>query len=444
MDDPLGRWFIEIAILLICVFISACHATLKTTNGAKLHAQHEGDARLKHWLRLIDQPLDALLALRGLLLFLMMVFAANLTAWAFSGMAGWLGSVLGCLVAASVALILVLLLPEYLCKRHGDRLFSVLYPCMRFVQYALFPLVWVWRTVTALLLGIQGQAPQALEEVTEEEIRAMVDIGEESGAIESGERDMIENVFEFNNMTAVECMTHRTDVSAIWLEDDNDAILALIRETGLSRFPVYDEDIDDIVGVLATRDYLLNIQTPAPKPLQALLRDAYFVPDTVPCDVLFRNMQRNKTHMAIVVDEYGGTSGLITLEDLLEEIVGNIYDEFDPQDESEIQETEPGTWRVQGAVALDSLAEMLEVTLPQSEDYDTLGGLIFSRFTAIPEDGSTPVVDIPCTADGEAPDTDEYDLLHIEVLEVADHRVEAAQITLQRHQKDVPVEVEAE
>lgn len=232
------------------------------------------------------------------------------------------------------------------------------------------------------------------DEVSEDEIMAMVEEGEESGTIEANEKEMIENIFEFNNMTAEDVMVHRIDMVSLSLEDDDATILSTIRESGLSRFPIYESDVDDIVGVLSTREYLLNATLAQPRPLKELLRPAYFVPETVRTDVLFRDMQNKKIHMALVVDEYGGTSGLVTLEDLLEEIVGNIYDEFDPQDEQEIIRLEDNLWRVSGSADLEELLETMEIPLPEEElDFDTLGGLVFANLSVIPEDGSRPVVE---------------------------------------------------
>lgn len=250
--------------------------------------------------------------------------------------------------------------------------------------------------------------------VSEDNIMAMVEEGEESGAIQSNEKELIENVFEFDTMTAKDVMVHRTDMVTLALDEDEDTILDTIRQSGLSRFPVYQEDVDDIIGILSTREYLLNFRLPDPKPMKELLRPAYFVPETVPADVLFRDMQGKKTHMALVVDEYGGTSGLVTLEDLLEELVGNIYDEFDPQEEQDIIRLEDNKWRVSGSADLEELAEAVGIDLPEDEerDYDTLGGLVFSQLSVIPEDGSRPVVE----AMG----------LRIRVEELCDRRVEWA------------------
>ena len=283
----------------------------------------------------------------------------------------------------------------------GDQIWPIL-----FAVSLCGNLVLLWRPVMKLL--------RREDQVSEDNIMAMVEEGEESGAIQSNEKEFIENVFEFDNMTARDVMVHRTDMVTLSLDDDPDTILDTIRQSGLSRFPVWGDDVDDILGILSTREYLLNFHLSDPKPLKDLLRPAYFVPETVQADVLFRDMQGKKTHMALVVDEYGGTSGLVTLEDLLEELVGNIYDEFDPQEEQEIIQLDENRWRVSGSADLEELAETIGLDLPEEEDrdYDTLGGLVFAQLPVIPEDGSRPAVD----ALG----------LHIQVEELCERRVEWA------------------
>lgn len=250
---------------------------------------------------------------------------------------------------------------------------------------------------------------------SEEDIRQMVDAGEETGAIEKEEKELIENVFEFNNSTAADVMVHRTDVEMIWIEDSDEEIMDLIRRSGLTRFPVYDEDQDDVIGLLNTRDYLLNAREERPKPLRELLRKVYFVPETVRTDVLFRDMQSRKIHFAVVVDEYGGTSGIITMEDLIEELVGDIYDEFDPKEEREIVPLGENLWRIAGSAELEDIAEALDMEFPEDEEAETLGGLVFARLDVIPADGTHPRVD----ADG----------LHIEVEQLSDRRVEWAKVS---------------
>lgn len=259
------------------------------------------------------------------------------------------------------------------------------------------PAVWLLSKSTNGILRLFGIDPHAEpDNVSEEEIRMMVDIGEEKGAIEPAEKMFIQNIFEFNNIRAEDVMIHRPDMKVVWLDDTPAEIMQLIEDSGLSRFPVCGDDIDDIIGLLRTREYLLNAQKSNPLPLEKLVVPIYFVPESVPADKLFRDMQQKKTHLAIVVDEYGGTSGLVTLEDLLEEIVGNIYDEFDPLDTQEIVQLEPNLWRMRGSVEIDNLEAALDTVLHTDDDdydFDTLGGLVFSQLSEIPPDGSQPEFD---------------------------------------------------
>ncbi|MBQ9325014.1 MAG: HlyC/CorC family transporter [Clostridia bacterium] len=277
----------------------------------------------------------------------------------------------------------------------------------RTVTFVFTPLCALMHRGLALFHADEGDAGP-----TEEEILQIVDMGGEKGSIEENEREMIQNIFAFNNQTAEDVMTHRTDVTSIALDEKPEEILRTIMDTGLTRYPVYREDMDDIVGTLNARAYLLNLQRPQQKPLTDLIREAYFVPEHVQADVLFRDMQKKKIHMAIVIDEYGGMSGVVTMEDLPEQIVGNIYDEYDPQDETEITQLSPQLWRIAGSTSIEDLEEALGITLPEDREYDTLGGLIFSILGTIPPDGSHQEVDV--------------ENIHIRVEQLSDHRVEMA------------------
>jgi len=433
LEDPIGRWLIVIALLFLSAILSCAQKALKHANESKLKEAAEENKRLKKAAGLPSHP-RAGLAVRGVKTLCLLLIAAFGAGYFLTGDQAqpWKAWVF-CLAAMPVVMVLAKLVPEKIGKKHAEGTLIRLRHLILFLNWVMTPLTVIIDSLgrgVASFFGINPHAPE--EEVTEEGIRAMVDIGEESGVIESEEREMIENVFEFGDMTAAQCMTHRTNVTAIWLEDDQETILNTIRETGLSRFPVCNEDIDDVVGILATRDYLLNMGLPNPKPMEALLREAYFVPETVKTDVLLRNMQHAKTHIAIVVDEYGGVSGLITMEDLLEEIVGKIYDEFDPADETEIQPLSADLWRISGAADLDAVAEALDVKAPETEDYDTLGGWIFSRFSTIPQDGTTPHTILFCTPDGEEPEEGDCDKLEIQVEKIEDHRMAWAKVHLIR------------
>ena len=239
---------------------------------------------------------------------------------------------------------------------------------------------------TLRLFGMKTEAEDAA--ASEEDIRLMVENSGEQGTIAQEEQQWIENVFDFGDLTASDAMTPEPEVTAFSLDEAPDTVLHTIRGTGLSRYPVYEENINDIRGILNARDFLLNLQREHPKPLAELLRPAYFVPENVHADRLFRDMQAQKHHLAIVVDEYGGTAGIVTIEDLLEEIVGNIYDEFDPEEPQPILEVSPGVWRVEGSLRVEDLADVLGVDLPDDLDYDTVGGMVLSCLHAIPQDGA--------------------------------------------------------
>ena len=257
----------------------------------------------------------------------------------------------------------------------GDQIWPILFG----ISVLLNLLLLLRRPILAWLRRDKG------EELADE-IMAMVEEGEESGAIEQNEKELIENIFEFNSMTADDVMIHRTDMGTLPLSADDSTILSTIQSSGLSRFPVYNEDIDDVVGILSTRDYLLNSRQKQPLPLEKLLRPAYFVPESVRADVLFRDMQNRKIHMALVVDEYGGTEGIITLEDILEELVGEIWDEHDEATE-DFRRQSDGSWIVLGSAGVDDLYERLG--LPEDEDIDsnTVNGLVQEKTCHLPKVG---------------------------------------------------------
>ncbi len=422
--DPWGGPLIlQLVLILINGWFAATEVAVLSLNEAKLrHDAEEGDAASEKLLRLSEMPnkflstIQVCITLAG---FLGSAFAAESFAGrlaAVTHLPETLCVVLITLVLSYFTLVLGELVPKRLAMQHPEKVAKAAMGVLSVCALIFKPVVWLLSVSTNAILRLVGVDPNAeTEEVTEEEIRMMVDMGGETGAIEETEKEMIENIFEFNNRTAEDVMTHRTDVTSIWVDDDSDTILNTIRETGLSRFPVYDEDMDDIIGTLNTRVFLMNAIAENPKPLRELVHEAYFVPETVQADQLFRNMQMKKIHMAIVLDEYGGVSGLVTMEDLLEEIVGNIYDEFDPQAEAEITRVNDDWWRISGAAALEDVSDALDIELPLEEGFDTLGGLIFSQFTTIPQDGSQPEL----TAFG----------MNIRVEKIEDHRVEFALVS---------------
>ncbi len=243
---------------------------------------------------------------------------------------------------------------------------------------------------TNLVLRLLGMKAEAEEEnLTEEELRMMIELGKEKGAIDAEETEWIQNVFDFRDTSILAAMTREADIVSLDEDSSEEEIISVIRESGLSRLPVYTKDREDIRGILYTREYLLNLTAPQPKNLSQLLHTAYFVPESIHADDLFRDMQTKKVHMAIVIDEYGNLSGLITLEDLLEEIVGNIYDEFDPVMDPEIEKVGENLWRFPGDTPVEEAAEQIGIALPEKEEYDTIGGMVLSCLRTFPKDGTT-------------------------------------------------------
>ena len=437
MDPLLGQSIvIEIVLVLLCAFFAMAGASVEEASESRLIKEvEEGDRKASRkadrMLKIVEEPEAFLLSMHAAQL-LAGLFAARFAISSFSPLLDgfmdqlW-ADVIVLLCVAFVLLWLTVYVPRSYAARRPQKAAAFFGPA-RMVFLLLRPVNALFRLLTNLVLRMVGVRPtDTVEEVSEDEIMLMVEEGEETGAIEAAEKELIENVFEFNNMTAEDIMIHRTDMEVVWQEDTHEEILTTIRESGLSRFPVCGEDIDDIVGVLSTREYLLNAQLEEPKPLAELLRKAYFVPESVRADLLFREMQTEKVHMAIVVDEYGGTSGLLTMEDLLEQLVGDIYDEFDEVEEQEISKLSDDTWRISGSAALETVFEALDLPFDEEdEDCDTLGGLVFSKLSVIPQDGTRPEVEVPG--------------MRIQVEEIVDHRVEWAKVT----RLELPEEDEAE
>jgi len=253
------------------------------------------------------------------------------------------------------------------------------------------PFVKLLTWATNIVSKIFGVGEQEEEIVTEEEIKMMVDQGEEKGSIEENEKELINNVFEFNDIVASEIMTHRTDMYAIEIEQDLYEILDEIDEYKYSRIPVYRDSIDNIEGILFLKDILKSVSMRKKIKIADIIREAYFVPETKPIDEIFKELQANKMQMAIVVDEYGGTAGVLTMEDILEELVGNIFDEYDDI-EFEYKKLDENTYLIDGSISLYELKKILNVKLPEG-DYETLSGYLIEKLGRLPEEGEYPVIE---------------------------------------------------
>jgi putative hemolysin len=424
---------LQFVLIFINAFFAMTEIAVISLSPNKLRKMmEEGDKTAPKLLKLVEEPSGFLSTIQiGITLagFLASAFAADnfseyLVTWVYDDLGfhvlsqktlDVLAVIVITIILSYFTLVLGELTPKRIAMQKPLQVARISCGVVSAVAFIMRPVVWLLSASTNGLLRLLHMKTEAEEEtVTEEEIRMMVDLGEARGAIESEEKEWIENVFEFGDAMVRDVMTHASDITAFSIQADDTEIENAIRETGLSRYPVYEGDIHGVQGILIAREFLLNRMQAEPKPLSQLIRPAYFVPDTLKAAALMRDMQSKKIHIAIVIDEYGDTAGLVTMEDLLEEIVGNIYDEFDPSEPAEIEQLSSDLWRVSGSADIEEVAEAVGVQLPEELDFDTLGGLVFSRLHTIPVDGA--VLDV-----------DAYGM-HIHVERIEDRRIVAATV----------------
>jgi putative hemolysin len=277
-----------------------------------------------------------------------------------------------------VQLVFGRLIPRRLANKYTDTLAYQTIGFIKFIHTILLPITWLLNKSSMVFGRLFALKPEEGErKMTEEEIRTIVEYSSRSGNIDEEESEMIQNVFDFSDTAVEEIMTHRTEISAINIKSTRKQIIEYVQNERFTRFPVFENDIDHIIGTLHVKDLLKFLDNAEEKfSLKKLLREPYFVPDSKKTDELFREMQQQKNHIAIVLDEYGGTAGIVTIEDLIEEIVGNIQDEYD-EDEEEINQIDEYTYEIEGLTNIDDVEDELEIGLPV-EDYDTISGFILT------------------------------------------------------------------
>ena len=411
MQTIVFQLLVQVVLILINAFFAATEIAVISLNANKLRKlEEEGDKMAPKLLHMVEDSSSFLstiqiaITLSGFLgaAFAGDAFAEYLTTWLLSLGVGIPASVLN-----TISLVVVTVILSYFTLIFGE-----LVPKRIAMQKSMEMARLSCRVVTAIatiakpvvkLLALSTNGMLRLlrmkvdveeDQVTEDEIRMMIDLGNESGSIKEDEKELLHNVFDFSDQTVSDVMTHAADVETISVEASREEVLDTIRSTGLSRFPVYGEDESDILGVLNARDFLVDWAVDGNKTVRELMRPAYLVPESLSADDLLKDMQIKKIHLAVVLDEYGELAGVITVEDLLEEIVGNIYDEFDPAEPQELEQLGENLWRVSGSLSVEDLAEELDMELPEDEDYDTVGGMLLSCLRTIPEDGSRPLVQV--------------------------------------------------
>lgn len=426
MDSlPLQLLVQVILIALNAVFASAEIAVISFNDIKLQKAADSGDKRAKKLKKLTADPTNFLGTIQiGITLagFLGSAFAAD----NFSGMivdacqkAGvpiplsvinTVSVILITIVLSVITLIFGELVPKRVAMKKAESLSLALSGFLYAVARASKPVVWFLTKSTNGVLKLLGINPEEEdEEVTEEEIRMMLDIGSEKGTIDPSEKAMIHNIFEFDDTPLDEIMTHRRDLTVLWIEDDVEVWKETVQKNLRLKYLVCDETVDNVVGVLDVRGFYKALYEN--KDAKKSVEPAFFVPETMKADDLFKKMQLSKIRFAVVLDEYGGLSGTITLSDLLEEIVGSLSLEDEP---AEIEKISENHWRMQGTAPLDAVSETVGIHFPD-EEFNTIAGLILSQLNEFPADGEKPCVE----AFG----------LKLQVLNVSHRRIELVDVT---------------
>ena len=425
--------FLQLFLILLNAIFACAEIAVISMNDTKLAKMAaSGDKRAIRLVKLTNQParflatIQVAITLSG---FLGSAFAAE----NFSGiLVDWvvsLGVKIPVNVLDSIAVVLITiilsyftlvfgeLVPKQVAMRKAETLALGLSALIYYISKIFKPIVSFLTFSTNSILKLFRIDPNAVEdEVSEEEIRMMVDAGSEKGTIDDDERDFIQNVFEFDDLVAEEIATHRTEVVILDLEDSMEIWRETIYNTRYTRYPVCDGSSDNVVGILNAKEYFRLEDQSRENVMAKAVVDAYFVPDTVKADILFRNMKKEKRQLAVVIDEYGGMTGIITLNDLVEQLVGDLGDDEAEEDGDEIEQTGACTWKVCGCVTLEELSERLQIHL-MSEEYDTLNGLIFDVLGTSPQEGEE------LTIEGVG--------LHIKVVEIENRQVKTAIVTLE-------------
>lgn len=409
----------QVVLIMINAFFAMTEVALISTNKIKLKKMaDEGDNIAKKLVDISEDPSEFLSTIQIGITF------ANFIASAFAadGLSGYLADfiyntlnvkVLSYEMMSTASLILITIILSYFTLVLGElvpKRIAMQKP-MEVARFACIPVSAISTVVkpavkflslstNVVLKGLRIDTNEEEDSITEEEIRMMLEIGNTGGTINSDEKEWIDNVFDFSDSSVREIMTHKSEVVGIYEDDSLSEIEEKIHETGYSRYPVYGENDNDIKGILYSKDFFAEVYNCFAKEDDDLgvvvnknelnimdnLRKPYFIPDSMSSLLLFKNMQKNNTHIAIVINEYGENIGLITMEDLLEEIVGNIYDEYDECDDEDVKISET-TWKIKGSTSLDDLSDKFDIDFPDDLDYDTISGLILEKIQRIPNDG---------------------------------------------------------
>lgn len=450
MKHYIGPLLLQIVLIALNAIFASAEAAFLASNSNKIEKLvEEGNKKAKRFQRLTKDSskflstIQVAITLAGFLgsAFAAEAFAPDLCVW-FNRLP-WVANTLGIQIPETVFVVVITfilsffsivlgeLVPKKVAMKHAEGVSLALCGFIKFMSVIFAPFVWILTKTSNGVLRLCGINPKDEEEVaSEEEIRMILDTSSEKGEIDSMENEMIQNIFEFDDILISEVCTHRRDVDMLYMEDSLDVWREKIVKSRHGLYPICGEDADDIVGVLNIRKFFRNDCKTVDEAIAKASEKPYFVPENMTADVLFTNMKETRNYFAIVVDEYGGTSGVITIHDLLELLVGDMGD----KDEVKVEEIvcvneESDEWRILGSASLEKVAQELKISF-ETEDCDTFGGYIFGLLGEIPDDGSRLEL--------------ETEQLVIKVESVADHRIESTLVTVKERPVDEDSEAESE
>ncbi|HIT60414.1 MAG TPA: HlyC/CorC family transporter [Candidatus Fimousia stercorigallinarum] len=435
-DSIVFLLFIQVVLIALNAIFASAEIAVLSINETKLERMaEEGNKKAKRLFRLTQEPAKFLATIQVAITlsgFLGSAFAADnfsdpLVDWVMSlgvpiphSTMDTVAVVLITIILSYFTLIFGELVPKRIAMKKSEQLAMGISGLVSGISVLFKPIVWFLSMSTNLVLRIFGIDPNEVEDqVSEEEIRMLIDAGSEKGAIEYTEKEFIDNVFEFNDIDAGDIATHRTDVTILWLEDDAHAWKETIHKSRHTQYPVCDGSPDDVIGILNAKDYFrLEDKKTKENIMKYAVRPAYFVPETIKADVLFRNMNQTGNTIAVVMDEHGGMVGIITLYDLIEELVGELNDGSEDAENRDpyLEKIDDKTWKVVGNIDLSDIEDELGIEI-ETDDIDTFTGLVFDVFGVIPDDG-------PQNIDLEIQNM----IIHVSYID--DHQIQEATIQL--------------
>ena len=385
--DP-SSWQIILLVILVILsgFFSSAETAFTAANRLKLrHMAEEGSKSAKRALRLIENPsklISALLIGNNIV----NIFASSLATLVAIDLYGISATGIATSILTIVIIIFGEITPKSFATQHAEKVSMMFSKPVGILMTLLTPFVIIFYSISSWIIRLfGGDISQSHPLVTEEELKTMVDVGSEEGVFEQEEKEMLHNIFDFGDLQVRDIMVQRVDITALDVDATYEEVLEIVKDEQFSRFPVYREDIDDIIGILNVKDllFLTEVEKRGFK-LEDYIREPYFAYEFKRITDLFKELKKTRTHISIILDEYGGTVGIVTIEDLLEEIVGEIDDEYDDDKETDIETIRKNEYMVSGSYRLDELNELIGTDI-ESEEFDSIGGYLIGILGTFPE-----------------------------------------------------------